>query len=48
MITKIPTLTDKELRKFIEILGKYQVKMLWVENKIKLTSKQLDLLCEDE
>lgn len=44
MKKKIPSLSDKELNKFIEVLGKYKVEMLWVESKIKLTIQQLNYL----
>lgn len=39
-------LTNKELIKFIKVLGSYKVKMLWVEDKIKLNSSQLDFLID--
>lgn len=37
-------LTTKELNKFIRVLGPYRVKMLFVEDKIKLTNDQLNYL----
>lgn len=37
-------LNNKELNKFIKVLGTYKVKMLWCNGKIKLSSKQLDYL----
>lgn len=37
-------LSDKELEKFIKVLGVQQVKYLFCYDKIKLTSKQLDYL----
>lgn len=43
-MNKIVKLTDKELCKFIKVLGSYKVKMLWCESKISLTSTQLDNL----
>lgn len=39
-------ITDKELDKLIKILGTCKVKMLWCEDKIKLSSKQLDYLID--
>lgn len=43
---KAISLTDKELSKFIQVLGAYKVKLLWCESKIILTSSQLDYLIE--
>ena len=45
-MNKIPTLTDKELIKWISILGSYRMKELYFSNKIQLSSKQVDLLIE--
>lgn len=39
-------LSDRELNKFIIVLGVKRVKALYIESKIKLTSKQLDYLIE--
>lgn len=39
-------LNDKELMKFILVLGVKRVKYLYIENKIKLTQQQLDKLIE--
>lgn len=39
-------LSDRELHKFILVLGVQRVKTLYIESKIKLTSKQLDRLIE--
>lgn len=39
-------LSDRELMKFILVLSDKRVKMLYIENKIKLTSKQLDKLID--
>ena len=39
-------LSDRELNKFIIVLGVNRVKALYIESKIKLTSKQLDYLIE--
>lgn len=39
-------LNNNELIKFIKVLGSYNVKMLWVDDKISLTSKQLDILIQ--
>lgn len=44
-------LNKKELDKFIKVLGLYQVKMLYVNSKITLTSELLNYLTslkEDE
>lgn len=38
------TLNKKELDKFIKVLGVYQVKMLWIKSKIKLSKELLDYL----
>lgn len=38
-------LTDKELNKFIKVLGAYRVKELFIQNKIQLTQGQLTYLC---
>ena len=38
------TLNKKELDKFIKVLGVYQVKMLWIKSKIKLSRELLDYL----
>lgn len=43
---KIPTLTDKELLKWIDILGTYRMKELYFMNKINLSGEQLDKLIE--
>ena len=43
---KIPTLTDKELLKWISILGTYRMKELYFMNKINLSGDQLDKLIE--
>ena len=43
---KIPTLTDKELLKWISILGTYRMKELYFMNKINLSGEQLDKLIE--
>lgn len=43
---KIPKLNNKELNKFIEVLGIQEVKYLYCYDKIKLTSEQLDYICE--
>lgn len=42
------TLNKKELDKFIKVLGVYQVKMLWIKSKIKLSKELLDYLIEQE
>lgn len=36
---------DKELNKLIKLLGLYRVKELYFENKLALTSKQVDYIC---
>lgn len=43
---KTPKLNNKELNKFIEVLGVQEVKYLYCYDKIKLTSEQLTYLCE--
>lgn len=45
-MNKIPTLTDKELIKWISILGTYRMKELYFMNKINLSKDQLDKLIE--
>lgn len=42
------TLNKRELDKFIKVLGVYQVKMLWIKSKIKLSKDQLDYLISIE
>lgn len=37
-------LSNKELIKFIKVLGTYKVKILWCESKIALTNDQLEYL----
>ena len=37
-------LNRKELDKFIKVLGVDQVKMLWINSKIKLSKELLDYL----
>lgn len=39
---RIPKLSDKELKKWIGILGVEKIKWLYIESKIQLTSEQLD------
>ena len=41
-MSKIPRLSDRELNKWIGILGVEKIKMLYVESKIYLTPSQLD------
>ena len=42
------TLNKRELDKLIKILGVYQVKMLWINSKIKLSKELLDYLVSIE
>lgn len=44
-IMRTPRLNFKELSKFIEVLGIEKVKYLYCYDKIHLTSKQLDYIC---
>lgn len=41
-MAKIPKLNDRELNKWIGILGVEKIKWLYMESKIHLTSAQLD------
>ena len=45
-MNKIPTLTDKELKKWLDIIGKKRMQYLYIESKIYLTQKQLDYVIE--
>ena len=45
MIMKTVKLNKKELDKFIQVLGVYRVKILWCENKIKISNDLLNYLC---
>lgn len=45
MKNRVPKLNQKELNKFIEVLGVKEVKYLYCDDKIKLTSQQLDYIC---
>lgn len=42
----IPKLTEKELTKWLGILGAEKIKWLYIESKINLTQKQLDFIIE--
>lgn len=43
-MAKIPKLNDRELNKWIGILGVEKIKWLYMESKIHLTSAQLDTI----
>lgn len=43
---KIPRLSDKELNKWLKILGKRWIEQLYIDSKIYLTQKQLDYVIE--
>lgn len=47
-MNKVPTLTDKELKKWIGILGHKRIKYLFIYNKIKLTNSQLEYVIESD
>ena len=47
-MNKIPTLSDKELIKWTNILGTYRMKELYFMGKINLTKEQVDKLIELE
>jgi hypothetical protein len=47
-MNKLPTLSDKELIKWTNILGTYRMKELYFMGKINLTKEQLDKLIELE
>lgn len=41
-MNKVPTVSDRELVKWTKILGADQMIYLYIKNKIRLTSQQLD------
>lgn len=43
-IGEVPKVDDKELEKWTKILGAKEMIWLYVENKIVLTAKQLDMV----
>lgn len=43
-MAKIPRLNDRELMKWVGILGVEKIKWLYMESKIHLTSAQLDTI----
>jgi len=46
-LNKLPIkVTDKELIKFVSVLGVYKVKMLYADNKLNLTDKQINMLLQ--
>ena len=46
-LNKLPVkLNDKELIKFVSVLGVYRVKILYAENKLNLTEKQINMLVQ--
>ena len=45
-MNKIPTITDKELIKWTNIIGSYRMKELYFMGKINLSKEQLDTLIE--
>lgn len=46
-LNKLPIkVNDKELIKFVSVLGVYKVKMLYAENKLNLTDKQINMLLQ--
>lgn len=47
-MNKIPTISDKELIKWTNILGTYRMKELYFMGKINLTKEQVDKLSELE
>lgn len=45
-MNRIPRLSDKELIKWVGILGAERIQWLYVESKIYLTQQQLDKVIE--
>ena len=44
----MPRVSDRELKKWLGILGVQQIKKLYIDSKIYLTSKQVDYVIEYE
>lgn len=45
-MSKVPSLSDKELVKWVGILGAEKIKWLWIKDDIRLSSEQLDKVLE--
>lgn len=45
-MSKVPTLSDRELIKWVGILGAEKIKWLYIKDDIRLTSEQLDKVLE--